>query len=86
MVIYVGVGGWTFAPWRGVFYPEGLRQAAELRYASRRLTSIEINGTFYRTPSAATFRHWAAETPDGFIFSVKGPRAVTYRKTLAEAA
>ncbi len=85
MTIYVGIGGWTFEHWRGVFYPEGLPQRSELHFASRHLTSIEINGTFYRTPSAANFRHWAAETPDGFTFSVKGPRSVTHRKALAEA-
>jgi uncharacterized protein YecE (DUF72 family) len=72
--IYVGIGGWTFPPWRGVFYPAGLPQAKELSYAGRHLTSIEINGTFYRSQSAATFRKWASETPDGFVFSVKGPR------------
>src|SRR5690349_7699352 len=69
--IYTGVGGWTFAPWRGVFYPDGLKQAAELAYASSHLTAIEINGTFYRTQSPATFRKWAAETPEAFRFSVK---------------
>jgi uncharacterized protein YecE (DUF72 family) len=84
-VIRVGIGGWTFAPWRGVFYPEGLPQTQELHYASRQLTSIEINGTFYRSQSPATFRKWAQETPDDFIFSVKGPRFVTHRRVLAEA-
>jgi uncharacterized protein YecE (DUF72 family) len=83
--VYIGVGGWTFAPWRGVFYPEDLPQAKELEYASRQLTSIEINGTFYRTQTPATFRKWAHEVPDGFVFSVKGPRYVTQRGVLAEA-
>jgi len=83
--VYVGIGGWTFPPWRGVFYPEGLPHAKELAYASQHLTSIEINGTFYRSQSAATFRKWAAETPDGFVFSVKGTRFVTQRRVLAEA-
>jgi len=83
--IYVGIGGWTYAPWRGVFYPAGLPHAKELDYASRHLTSIEINGTFYRSQSAATFRKWAAEVPDGFVFAVKGPRFVVQRGTLAEA-
>jgi uncharacterized protein YecE (DUF72 family) len=82
---YIGVGGWTFAPWRGVFYPDGLPHAKELEYASRHLTSIEINGTFYRTQTPATFRKWAKEVPDGFVFSVKGPRYVTQRGVLAEA-
>jgi uncharacterized protein YecE (DUF72 family) len=80
--IHVGIGGWTFAPWRGVFYPDGLPHAKELSYAARRLTSIEINGTFYRTQTPATFRKWASEVPDGFIFSVKGPRYVTHRSEL----
>jgi uncharacterized protein YecE (DUF72 family) len=83
--IHVGIGGWTFAPWRGVFYPDGLPHAQELRYAASHLTSIEINGTFYRTQTPATFRKWAAEVPDGFVFSVKGPRFVTHRSDLGEA-
>jgi uncharacterized protein YecE (DUF72 family) len=83
--IHVGIGGWTFAPWRGVFYPDGLPHAKELGYAASRLTSIEINGTFYRTQTPATFRKWASEVPDGFIFSVKGPRYVTHRGELKEA-
>jgi len=83
--IHVGIGGWTFAPWRGVFYPDGLPHAKELSYAASHLTSIEINGTFYRTQSPATFRKWASEVPDGFIFSVKGPRFVTHRRELKDA-
>jgi uncharacterized protein YecE (DUF72 family) len=83
--IHVGIGGWTFAPWRGVFYPAGLPHAQELRYAASHLSSIEINGTFYRTQTPATFRKWASEVPDGFIFSVKGPRFVTHRSDLSEA-
>jgi len=81
----VGIGGWTFEPWRGVFYPPGLKQAEELSYASRKLTSIEINATFYRTQSPQSFRRWAADTPDDFVFSVKAPRTATHRKILAEA-
>jgi uncharacterized protein YecE (DUF72 family) len=84
--IRVGIGGWTFAPWRGVFYPDGLPHAKELSYAARRLTSIEINGTFYRTQTPATFRKWASEVPDGFIFSVKGPRYVTHRGELKDGS
>jgi uncharacterized protein YecE (DUF72 family) len=84
-VIRVGIGGWTYEPWRGVFYPPGLPHARELNYASRRLTSIEINGTFYRTQKPDSFRHWAAEPPDDFVFSVKAPRYATYRPRLAEA-
>jgi uncharacterized protein YecE (DUF72 family) len=83
--VYVGIGGWTFEPWRGVFYPKGLPHAKELSYAATHLTSIEINGTFYRTQSPATFRKWASEVPDGFLFAVKGPRFVVQRGTLAEA-
>jgi uncharacterized protein YecE (DUF72 family) len=83
--IYVGIGGWTFAPWRGAFYPKGLPHAQELAYAASRLTSIEINATFYRTQTPATFRKWAAEVPAGFIFSVKGPRFATHRRELKNA-
>jgi uncharacterized protein YecE (DUF72 family) len=83
--IYVGIGGWTFAPWRGTFYPDGLPRSRELAYAASRLTSIEINGTFYRTQTPESFRKWAKETPDGFRFAVKGHRYVTQRPVLAEA-
>lgn len=84
-MIRVGIGGWTFAPWRGTFYPKGLKHAEELRFASRALTTIEINGTFYRTQSAASFAKWRDETPDGFVFAVKGHRAIVNKKVLAEA-
>lgn len=83
--IYAGIGGWNFAPWRGVFYPKGLPHARELAYASEQLTSIEINSTFYGSQKPATFRKWANETPDGFVFSLKGPRFATNRRVLAEA-
>jgi len=83
--IRVGIGGWTYAPWRGVFYPKGLAHARELAYASRHLTSIEVNGTFYRTQTPATFAKWAREVPDGFVFSLKGPRYAVNRRVLAEA-
>src|SRR3984957_3953889 len=83
--IYLGIGGWTFEPWRGVFYPEKLPKTRELEYAAQHLTSIEINGTFYRTQTPATFRKWASEVPDGFVFSVKAPRYTTHRRELAEA-
>jgi len=83
--IRVGVGGWTFEPWRGVFYPEGLTQKNELAYASRRLTAIEINGTYYGSQKPESWRKWFAETPDDFVFSVKGSRFTTNRKVLAEA-
>src|SRR5688572_12044378 len=84
--IFVGVGGWNFAPWRGSFYPEGLTQARELEYASSKLTSIEINSTFYGLQKPATFEKWHDATPGGFVFSVKAPRFATQRKTLASAA
>jgi uncharacterized protein YecE (DUF72 family) len=83
--IYIGIGGWTFAPWRGVFYPDGLPHAKELPYAAERLTSIEVNGTFYRTQTPATFRKWASEVPKTFKFSLKGPRFATNRRVLKEA-
>jgi uncharacterized protein YecE (DUF72 family) len=83
--IYVGIGGWTFEPWRGVFYPKGLPHAKELAYASERLTSIEVNGTFYRSQTPATFRKWASEVPDGFVFALKGPRFAVNRSVLKDA-
>jgi uncharacterized protein YecE (DUF72 family) len=83
--IYIGIGGWTFEPWRGEFYPKGLPHAKELAYAAERLTSIEVNGTFYRTQTPATFRKWASEVPNGFKFSLKGPRFATNRRVLKEA-
>jgi len=83
--IRTGMGGWVFAPWRGVFYPDDLVQKRELEYASRQVTAIEINGTYYRAPDAATYRKWAAETPEGFVFSVKAPRHIVQTKQLATA-
>lgn len=83
--IFIGIGGWTFAPWRGVFYPEKLTQAKELEYAASKLTSIEINGTYYGSQKPESFRKWAREVPDGFVFSVKGSRFTTNRRVLAEA-
>jgi uncharacterized protein YecE (DUF72 family) len=83
--VYAGIGGWTYAPWRGVFYPKGLAHSKELTYAASHLTSIEVNGTFYRTMKPAVFRKWASEAPDGFVFSLKGPRYAVGRRVLAEA-
>jgi uncharacterized protein YecE (DUF72 family) len=83
--IYVGVGGWTFEPWRGLFYPQGLPHARELAYAAERLTSIEVNGTFYRTQTPATFRKWASEVAAGFVFALKAPRFAVNRRVLKEA-
>jgi len=82
--IRVGVGGWTYEPWRNNFYPEGWPQSRELEYASRHLSSIEINGTYYSTQKPATFAKWRDETPDDFIFSMKANRYATHRKLLSE--
>jgi uncharacterized protein YecE (DUF72 family) len=84
-MIRAGIGGWTFEPWRGSFYPKGLPHAYELQFASRKLTAIEINGTFYRTQKPDTFRKWADETPPGFVFSLKAPRYAVNKRVLAEA-
>lgn len=83
--IRVGIGGWTYAPWRGVFYPSGLPQAQELGYASRHLTSIEINATFYGAQKPASFRRWRDETPADFVFAVKGTQFATKRPDPADA-
>lgn len=83
--IRIGVGGWTFPPWRGVFYPDGLPHKRELDYASRALSAIEINGTYYSTFTPATWRKWRDETPDDFVFTVKASRYCTNRKVLAGA-
>jgi uncharacterized protein YecE (DUF72 family) len=85
MTIRVGVGGWSYEPWEETFYPADLPAAKQLEYAASKLTAIEINATFYRTQSAASFKKWAAATPDGFMFSVKAPRAAVQRKDLREA-
>ena len=84
-VVRAGIGGWTFEPWRGVFYPDGLKQAEELAYASRQVTAIEINSTYYSTQKPETFAKWAAATPEGFRFAVKASRFCTNRRVLAEA-
>jgi uncharacterized protein YecE (DUF72 family) len=81
--IRVGIGGWVFPPWRGTFYPKGMKQAEELTYASRHVTAIEINGTFYRMGAPTNFRKWRDETPDDFVFSMKAPRFLTHRRELA---
>ena len=83
--IYLGIGGWTFEPWRGVFYPDKLSQKKELEYASRKLTAIEINGTYYSTFKPDSWKKWRDETPDGFTFTVKGSRFTTNRKELSGA-
>jgi uncharacterized protein YecE (DUF72 family) len=83
--IRVGVGGWTYEPWRNNFYPQGLAQSKELEYASRKLTAIEVNGTYYSTFKPPTFAKWRGETPEGFMFSLKANRFATNRKLLATA-
>jgi len=83
--IRIGVGGWVFEPWRGVFYPSDLAQKNELQFASRKLTAIEINATYYGSQKPETFAKWARETPDGFVFTLKGSRFTTNRRVLAEA-
>lgn len=82
--IRVGIGGWTYVPWRNNFYPAGLVQRRELEFASCQLRAIEINGTYYGAQKAATYAKWAAETPEGFVFSLKAPRYITEGKRLAE--
>jgi uncharacterized protein YecE (DUF72 family) len=84
VTIRVGIGGWTFAPWRGVFYPARLAQKRELEFAARQLTAIDINATFYGRQKPQSWRNWAAAVPDGFRFSLKASRFSTARKVLAE--
>lgn len=81
--IRVGIGGWTYAPWRGLFYPEGLVQRRELEYASRQLSAIEINGTYYGAQKPATYARWRDETPPGFAFTAKAPKRITQSRALA---
>ena len=83
--IRAGMGGWTFEPWEGTFYPEKLPKKQQLHYASRQVPTIEVNGTYYSGFTPATYQKWRDETPDDFVFSIKGNRFVTNRKVLAEA-
>jgi uncharacterized protein YecE (DUF72 family) len=83
--IRVGIGGWTYEPWRETFYPADLPKKSELHFASRQVTVIEINGTFYRLQTPDVFAKWRDETPDGFVFTVKAPRHIVQRRALAEA-
>ena len=83
--IHIGIGGWTFEPWRGTFYPDKLALRRELEYASSKLSSIEINGTYYGSQKPESFAKWHDETPDDFVFALKGPRFATNRRVLAEA-
>ena len=84
MAIRVGISGWRYAPWRGVFYPRGLPQRQELEFAAERMTTIEVNGSFYALQRPDSYRAWAQATPDDFVLSVKGPRFVTHMKKLAD--
>lgn len=86
MTIHIGIGGWTYEPWRGTFYPDKQPQKRELEYAGAHLTGIEINGTYYSSQKPETFANWAASVPNGFKFSVKASRFATNRRVLAEGA
>jgi uncharacterized protein YecE (DUF72 family) len=83
--IRIGIGGWTYEPWRGVFYPSDLPQKRELEYASRKLTAIEINATFYSRQSLKSWTAWAAAVPDGFQYAIKASRYCVTRPKLADA-
>ena len=83
--IRVGIGGWTYEPWRGVFFPDDLPQTKELEYAASQLTAIEVNGTFYGNQSPSTFRKWRDSAPDDFVFALKAPRFAVNRKVLTDA-
>jgi uncharacterized protein YecE (DUF72 family) len=82
--VRIGISGWNYAPWRGKFYPQGLRQKDELAYAANIFSTIEINGTFYSLQRPESFARWAEMTPDGFVFAVKAPRFITHVKRLKE--
>ncbi len=82
--IVVGIGGWTYEPWRETFYPKSVPKKDELSYAASVLTAIEVNGTFYRSQTPQTFAKWRASVPDGFVFALKAPRFATNRKVLGE--
>ncbi|MBJ6982690.1 DUF72 domain-containing protein [Luteimonas sp. MC1572] len=83
--IRTGIGGWTYAPWRDNFYPKGLVQRRELEYASRQLSAIEVNGTYYGAQKPATYAKWRDETPPGFVFTAKAPMRIVQSRTLAKA-
>src|ERR1044071_2954827 len=79
------MGGWSYEPWRETFYPPEVKKKDELRYASRQVSAIEINSTFYRLQTPKVFAKWHDETPDGFVFALKAPRFVAQRRVLAQA-
>jgi uncharacterized protein YecE (DUF72 family) len=83
--VRVGIGGWSYAPWRGTFYPTGLPHARELEYAAQQFGAIEINGTFYSRQARSTWEKWAAAVPDGFQFAIKGSRYCVTRPNMADA-
>lgn len=83
--IRAGMGGWTFEPWEGTFYPEKLSKAKQLQFASSHVPTIEVNGTYYSSFKEPTFLKWASEAPDGFVYALKGNRFVTNRRVLGEA-
>lgn len=83
--VRIGISGWRYAPWRGGFYPQGLPQSRELEFASRQFPAIELNGSFYALQRPSSYERWAGQTPDGFVFAVKGPRYVTHILRLRDA-
>jgi uncharacterized protein YecE (DUF72 family) len=82
--LHIGISGWTYPPWRGVFYPKKLAHRLELQFASREFNSIEINGSFYSLQRPSSYQRWSVETPPGFVFSVKGARFITHMKKLRD--
>jgi uncharacterized protein YecE (DUF72 family) len=82
--LHIGISGWTYPPWRGVFYPKKLAHRLELQFASREFNSIEINGSFYSLQRPSSYRRWYSDTPPGFVFSVKGARFITHMKKLRD--
>ena len=82
--VRIGISGWTYPPWRGVFYPQDLPHRRELEFAASRMNSVEINGSFYSLQRPSSYRAWFLQTPDDFVFSVKGGRFITHMKKLAD--
>jgi uncharacterized protein YecE (DUF72 family) len=82
--VRVGVSGWRYPPWRGVFYPGGLAQSKELAFVSRAMRTVEINGSFYSLQRPSSYAQWHRETPDDFVFALKGSRFITHNKKLRD--